>query len=272
MSSPDGPRPVRPVRRPVGDAETQRANRADWDAHAEAYQREHGEFLGDVDLVWGPEGLREAEAGFLGPPAGRRTLEVGCGAAQGSRWLRTRGAEAVGLELSEAQLAHARRLDRATGVPVATVLGTATRLPFRDGAFDVVFSAYGALPFVADAGAALAETARVLRAGGRFAFSLSHPVRWAFPDDPGPAGLRVTQSYWDRTPYVEEDAEGRVRYVEHHRTLGDWVGLVHAAGLVLESLHEPEWPPGHDRVWGGWGPDRGRLLPGTVVLVGSAPQ
>ncbi len=33
------------------------------------------------------------------------------------------------------------------------------------------------------------EVARVLRPGGRWVFSVTHPVRWAFPDDPGPAGL-----------------------------------------------------------------------------------
>jgi hypothetical protein len=87
------------------------------------------------------------------------------------------------------------------------------------------------------------------------------------PDDPGPEGLRVTSSYWDRTPYVEEDELGRVRYVEHHRTLGDWVRLLHGAGFVLRDLLEPEWPAGHDRVWGGWGPVRGALVPGTAVYV-----
>jgi hypothetical protein len=32
------------------------------------------------------------------------------------------------------------------------------------------------------------------------------------------------------------------------------------------DLVEPEWPAGHDRVWGGWGPERGRWLPGTAIF------
>ena len=64
----------------------------------------------------------------------------------------------------------------------------------------------------------------MLRPGGRYAFSITHPTRWMFPDDPGEEGLIASQSYWDRTPYVEVDDEtGVVSYVEHHRTLGDWV-------------------------------------------------
>ena len=37
-------------------------------------------------------------------------------------------------------------------------------MPFGDGTFDVVFSAFGALQFVADADALVADVARVLEA------------------------------------------------------------------------------------------------------------
>ena len=257
---------MHPARRTVSEAETQRANRRDWDAYADEYQATHGAFLRDVGFVWCPEGVDEAEVRVLGDVAGRAVLEVGCGAAQCARWLRTQGARAVGLDLAERQLRHARRIDDETGVRVPAVAGTATALPFADASIDVVFCAFGALQFVYDAGLAVAEAARVLRPGGTFAFSVTHPVRWTMPDDPTSAGLVVTSSYWDRTPYVEQDDDGRVTYAEHHRTLGDWVGLLAAAGFRLTALREPEWPAGHDRVWGGWGPERGRLLPGTAIF------
>ena len=104
----------------------------------------------------------------------------------------------------------------------------------------------------------------MLRPGGRFAFSITHPTRWTFPDDPTEAGLTASQSYWDRTPYVEvDDDTGRVSYVEHHRTLGDWVGAAGRRRLRASTrLLEPEWPEGHDRVWGGWSAVRGRLPAG----------
>ena len=148
-----------------------------------------------------------------------------------------------------------------------SVLGTATALPFADATFDVVFSSFGALQFVSDIDIAVAETARVLRPGGRFAFSITHPTRWMFPDDPTEEGLTASQSYWDRTPYVEvDDATGVVTYVEHHRTLGDWVELLAGAGFAITRLLEPEWPEGHDRVWGGWSQTRGRFTPGTAIF------
>ena len=254
------------VKRAVGAAESRSASRAWWDADADDYQSEHGDFLGLVEFRWCPEGLREAEAGLLGELGGARVLEVGCGSASSSRWLAERGARAVGIDISAGMLRHAREGNAHSGVSVPLVQASADQLPFRDGGFDIACSAFGAVPFVADLDAVFAEVARVLRPGGRWVFAVTHPMRWIFPDDPGVGGLTATQSYFDRTPYVEVDDSGRATYVEHHRTLGDYVRALAGAGLVLDDLIEPEWPEGHDQVWGQWSPLRGRLFPGTAIF------
>lgn len=258
-------------RRAVGARESVRANRAWWDGAADAYQAEHGEYLRDDGFVWCPEGLDEADARLLGDVRGRRVLEVGCGAAQCARWLTGQGAEAVGVDISAEQLAWSLNLDTRTGPSVPTALADVGALPFADGSFDLACSAFGAMPFVSDAPAVLAEVARVLRPSGRFVWSVTHPMRWAFPDDPGPEGLTVRQSYFDRRPYVEEDQRGTATYAEHHRTMGDWVRAIVAAGLRLDDVVEPTWPEGLDRTWGQWSPLRGRLMPGTVIFVTTIP-
>jgi SAM-dependent methyltransferase len=252
--------------RPVPSAESQAASRTWWDADADSYQAEHGEFLGDADFVWCPENLREEDAKLLGDVAGRRILEVGCGWAPCARWLARRGASVVGLDLSAGMLRHARMAAARTGLAVPLVQAGAERLPFADGSFDIACSAFGAVPFVADSAAVMREVARVLRPGGRWVFAVTHPMRWIFSDDPGPLGLHVVQPYFDRTPYVEVDGNGRATYVEHHRTIGDRVREIVAAGLVLADIVEPEWPDGHARVWGQWSPLRGALFPGTAVF------
>jgi SAM-dependent methyltransferase len=262
------PQAVRVERRPVDESESRRANGPDWDRYADEYQATHGEFLGDAGFLWGPEGVREDDLHALGDVSGCRVLELGCGAGQCSRWVIAHGGQAVGLDVSIRQLQHSRRIDRELGTSVATVCAGAAALPFADASFDIVFSAFGALQFIADADALVTEIARVTRAGGRLAFSVTHPTRWMFPDDPGEGGLVATQSYWDRTPYVEvDDATGETSYVEHHRTLGDWVRALAAAGYRLVDLVEPEWPADHDRVWGGWSRVRGLLTPGTALFV-----
>ncbi|MFF0576430.1 class I SAM-dependent methyltransferase [Streptosporangium saharense] len=253
-------------RRRVGAEETSRANRGWWDGAADEYQAEHGDFLRDSGFVWCPEGLDEADARLLGDVAGRDVLEIGCGAGQCGRWLVGQGARVVAFDLSFRQLQHSHRIDLDSASRLPVVQADAEVLPFADGSFDLACSAFGALPFVADPGAVLSEVRRVLRPGGRLVFSVSHPIRWAFPDDPGPAGLTSDRSYFDRSPYVEIGADGEASYVEHHRTMADWVGHIVGSGLVLRGLTEPEWPRGHEREWGGWSPLRGRLLPGTAIF------
>ncbi|GII83773.1 SAM-dependent methyltransferase [Sphaerisporangium siamense] len=259
-------------RGPVAAAPTVRANRRWWDSAADDYQSEHGAFLRDDGFVWCPEGLDEAEARLLGEVRGLRVLEIGCGAGQCGRWLASQGAVVAAFDLSFRQLQHSRRIDEERGSRLPVVQADAGRIPFAGASFDLACSAFGALPFVTDAGAVLAEVRRVLRPGGRLVFSVSHPIRWAFPDDPGPRGLTADRSYFDRAPYVEHDEHGEVSYVEHHRTLGDWVAAIVSAGLALTSVTEPEWPAGHDRVWGGWSPLRGRHIPGTAIFTCVRPD
>jgi SAM-dependent methyltransferase len=260
------------ARRATDGSESERASRLWWDADADDYLGEHGQDIGDVDFVWCPEGLREADAALLGDVRGLRVLEVGCGSAPCARWLAEQGAYPVALDLSGAMLQHAAALGVKTGIPVPLVQAGAERLPFADSSFDITCSAFGAVPFVAEPDRVMREVARVLRPGGRWVFAVNHPMRWMFSDDPGPDGLTVQQSYFDRTPYVEVNALGRATYVEHHRTLGDRIRDIVSAGLVLDDLIEPEWPEGRETVWGQWSPLRGALFPGTAIFVCHKPS
>lgn len=257
------------LRREAGPAETARANRSWWDANADGYQAEHGAFLGDARFLWCPEGLYEDEVRLLGEVAGRDVLEVGCGAAQCARWLAGQGARVTGFDLSGRQLRHARRIDEELGrAPLRLVQADATALPFADASFDLACSAFGAVPFVADSARLMREVARVLRPGGRWVFSVPHPFRWTLPDVGDEHGLVVEHPYFDRRPYVEQDEDGAASYAEHHRTFGDRVRELTAAGLRLVDLVEPEYPEGlGDRWGGGWSALRGRLVPGTAVFV-----
>jgi SAM-dependent methyltransferase len=252
-------------RRPVDAAAAARASRLWWDSDATKYHAEHGAFLGNADFVWCPEALRESEAGLLGGPAvlrNARVLEVGAGSAMCSRWLSKQGAKPIAVDISHRMLTFSRGVEPF----VPAVQADAARLPFQAESFDLAFSAYGAIPFVADPFEVMAEVARVLRPGGRWVFATSHPIRWAFPDSPGEDGLTATMSYFDRDAYVEFDSAGQPTYVEHHRTLGDRIRDIVAAGFELLDLIEPEWPPELEAVWGGWSPLRGRLIPGTAIF------
>jgi SAM-dependent methyltransferase len=265
-------------RRVVDDGEASAASRSWWDSDAAAYQQEHSGFLGsgsplpETGFVWSPEGLAEPAAGLLGDVRGEVVLEVGCGGGQCTRWLHAvAGARVVGLDVSAGMLREARHRDGISGVRPPYVQADAIRLPVRSASVDLACSAFGAVPFVADPAAVMGEVARVLRPGGRWIFSVTHPMRWCFPDDPGPAGLTVFTSYFDRRAYVEVDADERPVYVETHRTMGDRVRELLAAGLQLVDLVEPEWVDEVSQPWGQWGALRGHLFPGTAIFVSRKP-
>ena len=261
------------ARRDEDAASTVRANRGWWDADADSYQAEHGEFLGDADFVWCPERLREGEVRLLGEDiAAKLVLEVGCGAAMCSRWLAARGARTVAFDVSAGMLRQARAGAARTGIEVPLIQADAQYLPFASASFDIAFTAFGAVAFVADSARLMREVARVLRPGGRWVYSTTHPLRWCFPDDPGQAGLTATMPYWDRTPYVEYAEDGTATYVEHHRTLQDRVRELVAAGLHLLDIVEPTWPDDHRQEWGQWSPLRGAILPGTAIYVCEKPS
>ncbi|MEV6100286.1 class I SAM-dependent methyltransferase [Nocardia sp. NPDC051981] len=264
------------TRTKVDSQSSQRASRKWWDADAAAYHETHADFLG-VDspageFVWCPEGLHEGDWHLLGDIAGKRILEIGCGSAPCSRWLASHGAHPVGLDISRAMLDRGLAAMAAGGPRVPLIQAGAEELPFADESFDLACSAFGAVPFVADSAQVMREVHRVLRPGGRWVFSVNHPMRWIFPDDPGPEGLRATIPYFDRTPYVELDSDGEPTYVEHHRTIGDRVREIVAAGLILTDIIEPDWPEWLDREWGQWSPLRGEIFPGTAIFVTEKPR
>jgi SAM-dependent methyltransferase len=254
------------ARRALTSTETVSANASWWDADAAAYHEEHGEFLGVSDFVWCPESLREEDVELLGDVANKDILEVGCGSAPCGRWLADHGARVVAFDLSAGMLRYAAAANEATGTAVPLVRANAERIPFASASFDIACSAFGAVPFVADLDRLLREVARVLRPGGAWTFAVTHPMRWIFPDDPTENGLRVTQSYFDRTPYVEVDDDGVPTYAEFHHTLGDYVRAITAAGFTLADLVEPEWPEDLTQEWGQWSPLRGAMFPGTAIF------
>jgi ubiquinone/menaquinone biosynthesis C-methylase UbiE len=68
----------------------------------------------------------------VGPVAGLRILDLGCGKGRFARVLEAEGASVAGLDLSAAMLAEAMGIDR--------VRASVRRLPFRPGAFDAVIA------------------------------------------------------------------------------------------------------------------------------------
>jgi SAM-dependent methyltransferase len=212
------------ARRPVDATESQRASRAWWDADADDYLAAHGGDIGEVDFVWCPEGLREADARLLGELADRRVLEIGCGSAPCARWLAAHGAAPFALDLSGRMLRHAAQLNAATGVNIPLLQAGAERLPFADASFDLAFCV-ATLHHALDLRAMVGELARVTR----------------------PAGTVAALNEGTRAPYrsgknPEQEHEKELGINEHVHTMWAYLWAFARAGLRPLRLEYAEGP------------------------------
>jgi len=99
-----------------------------------------------------------------------RVLDIGCGCGATTIAAATRGASAVGADLSEPMLARARQTATDMGVDNAEfVVADAQTDAFGSAAFDVAISRFGVM-FFDDPAQAFANIASALRPEGRLAF------------------------------------------------------------------------------------------------------
>jgi SAM-dependent methyltransferase len=111
---------------------------------------------------------------FAGVARGEAVLDVGCGTGVVAVTAARAGARVKGLDLTPALLERARENASVAGVEVDFDEGDAEALPYPDASFDVVLSQFGHM-FAPRPEIATNEMLRVLRPGGRIAFSTWPP-------------------------------------------------------------------------------------------------
>lgn len=147
-----------------------------------------------------------------------RALDAACGTGAVAQQLVARGHAVVGIDLSAAMLARARR-----AVPAARfVAGDLTALPLPAGTVDHVVCSL-ALTHVADLCPFFAEAARVMRPGGHL---LVLDTRGHFTGS-------------TRYPLVQESPDGRVGHIAGYvHGLGDYLRAALPHGFVVRACEE----------------------------------
>ena len=182
----------------------------------------HDQFVGSIPAVYddhlGPllfhfSAADLAQRVSMVLPEARRFLEIACGTGISTQYLSDSldpDAEIIATDLNDAMLAYARQ-KRGGLRNVTFQQADAQHLPFEDESFDAAISQFGIM-FVPDKALAMAEMARVVRAGGLVAFNvwdsletnrvaaIAHEtIAGFFADDP-PDFLTVPFGYYQIDP------------------------------------------------------------------------
>jgi 2-polyprenyl-3-methyl-5-hydroxy-6-metoxy-1,4-benzoquinol methylase len=217
--------------------------RESWDRAAASFDRAQASGLDYYRCdFFGP-----AQVEMCGDVRGMSLIDVGCGSGYFAREMARRGARVRGVDISPRMITLAERHEAEAPLGIEYRIGDAADLASHAGiaSFDMATSCM-ALQDMPNVSALLRGVHAVLRPGGRFVASITHPCndmpfrRWE-RDERGQKRWLCVDRYFERGPieYTWERFGEKVATTAMHATLEDWFGWLHTAGFQLRAFREP---------------------------------
>jgi SAM-dependent methyltransferase len=211
----------------------------------EIWTQENAEYTGpkaldawrQEEIRWGVFQVPESEVGALPDVAGKDVVELGCGTAYFSAWLARRGARPVGVDLTPAQLATARRCQQELGIEFPLVEASAEDVPLPDASFDLALSEYGASIWC-EPERWIAEAARLLRPGGELVFLVNSTLAILCSPDEGKVLEQLQRPQFGMYRFEWLPDKEVNFYIPH----GEWIRVLKQHGFEIVALHELQAP------------------------------
>jgi ubiquinone/menaquinone biosynthesis C-methylase UbiE len=191
-------------------------------------------------------------AELIGDVTGQEICVVACGQGREARYLAAQGAVVTGVDLSEKLIEMARRHEETEPLGISYRHGDAHTLEgLADDSYDGVVC-YMALMDIPDLDDAVRSMARILKPGGWFVISITHPcfktpatgeiVDHVDHSVRRTVGKYFVEGYWDG-PGLHRNA---LPVGAYHRMVSTYVNTLSAAGLTINQLREV---PADTPVW-----------------------
>ncbi|RJP73936.1 MAG: SAM-dependent methyltransferase [Candidatus Abyssobacteria bacterium SURF_17] len=222
-----------------------------WDENAEVWTRlARGGYDVYRDHVNTPAFLK-----MLPDISGLSGLDIGCGEGHNTRLVARRGARMTALDISGKFLAHAREKEKEQPLGIRYLCANAADLSFPDACFDFAIATMSLMD-TPDHEKVIREIWRIIKPGGSFQFSITHPCfqtprwKWIYDESGKKVAIECGDYFFPPEHEVEEwmhsaappEVErqfGKFRIPVFRRTLSSWVNLLVDAGFVLERMEEP---------------------------------
>lgn len=216
-------------------------NREGWNIRTEAHFKHPDYHV--KEFLKGRCSLHPLELEEMGDVTGKTLLHLQCHFGLDTLSWARRGATVTGIDISDKSIERANELKEKTGLEARFIRSDLFDLPDHlDDKFDIVYTSYGVLWWIADINHWAEIIARYVKQGGIFYIAEIHPLLTMFDQD-----MKVHEPYFNqgRDPEVykgDGDYCDKDCIIEEERgwrwTLGDVVTALIKAGLTIEFLHE----------------------------------
>lgn len=183
-------------------------------------------------------------------------LDIGCGEGYNTRIAAKKGAKLTAIDISKVFIDYAVDTENNNPQNIKYQVSSATELPFPNNDFDFVMATMSLMD-IAENEKAIKEVCRVLKPGGFFQFSISHPCFWNLEwewveNDKGiRTGFIVRDYFRTINGELEEWIFGaapneltyqmnKFRIPRFSKTLSEWLNLLIEKGFILEEFCEPK--------------------------------
>lgn len=193
----------------------------------------------------GKSSLKHIEIEELGDIKGKSILHLQCHFGMDTLSLARRGANVVGVDISDTSIQKAIELSSELNIPAKFIRSNVYDVEHvLNETFDIVYTSYGAINWLNDLDEWARIISRYLKPNGVFYMVEFHPFIYTLDKK----DLKIKESYF-KTSHIEtlvEDSytdnskvqKGKLKHIEWHHSLSEVINSLLNSGLSLELFNE----------------------------------
>ncbi|MFX1419737.1 MAG: class I SAM-dependent methyltransferase [Promethearchaeota archaeon] len=182
-------------------------------------------------------------------------LDIGCGEGHNTRIAARKGGKMTAIDISEVFIKYAIETEQEEPLDIKYEIASGLELPYSDNNFDFAIATMSLMD-MAENEKAIQEAYRVIKPGGFFQFSITHPFisnsdfRWMRNEEGKKIGFIIEDYFKKLNGELEEWIFGaapkemtekmeKFKVPRFTRTLSEWLNILIEKGFILERFCEP---------------------------------